>query len=384
MQNRSITHYTDTMVTWVMDSGQVYHATYRLGSGHDIFRVHHNLPWSPAVQPHEFSKQYISHYTGTYFRKRTGYDGYEESWIGKIADITLQALPNAGPAGWTNLYNQAVGDLYDQLRSGDVGSGLDLTVSAAEAGQVRRMVGKTNILSSLMLQQGPRRWASNWLQYQYGIKPLMAEIYGLVDALLNRRLTTLARVRAHGTQSPSYYTEVYDGAWPGSVEKLRRNCKHRVTLECLYEIENTWRQVISGYTSLNPFSIMWELTRASFVVDWFYDVGGYLRAAEGACLFGTGFKEGMGIYQYVENTTGQIGGSGYSNPTFHAGNSSTGSARYAYKYRFPIGAFPFPLIPRFNVDLGSQQLLSAASLLAVAGFGTPRDYTPRSPEPPRR
>jgi hypothetical protein len=122
-------------------------------------------------------------------------------------------------------------------------------------------------------------------------------------------------------------------------------------------------QTLSGFTSLNPASIAWENVPYSFVVDWFVDIGGYMRAAETAMLFRSRFIRG-----YVTQTQ-------YVSMNERVNSSKRGANDFVQCNMYASGVvvtvsrlllmeFPFPRRPSFKADLGSGRLLNAAALLA--------------------
>jgi hypothetical protein len=116
-------------------------------------------------------------------------------------------------------------------------------------------------------------------------------------------------------------------------------------------------------------SLGWELIPYSFVVDWFIDVGSYLRNLETALLFGTIFKSGFVSELYAVDLVDDylpsflINTKQTDTATWWLLTKATSRRRYREFYRTKLTSYPFPRKPTFKVDLGSQRLLSAASLL---------------------
>lgn len=137
-------------------------------------------------------------------------------------------------------------------------------------------------------------------------------------------------------------------------------------LKCRYKPRgNSW----AGFTSLNPVSIAWELLPYSFVVDWFFNVGNYVRNLETALLYGGDFVDGYMTkvsyaqmkmvpkrYSYPKGS-----GTGLVSCTFDAKSEA-----YLVNFnRSILTSSPTPEVPSFRADLGSARLLNAAALLAV-------------------
>jgi len=310
-----------------------------------------------TIYGHEFRRGLGSDYVGTRFQ-----DTPSETLLitGKIATFTrTPTLPSVGV-----LRNDAIGDLYNKLRSGGVGSGLDLSVDAAEGRQVLKMVSDVGKLSRFVRSFSPKNWGNKWLEYQYGWRPLVNSIYGTFDALMHRRLYEYQRVKGKSRSGSTWFATYDDFNGVGSREIVKQDTSYRYMVVAEFKTKNTIQQQLSGYTSLNPVSIAWELLPYSFVVDWVYDIGGYLKALEGALLFGQGFVRGYEVGGYKVRNSGTL----LTYKQAIAGTTTLwqaeGFQEYSYKVRIPLGVSPMPTVPQFNANLGWQRLVSAASLMS--------------------
>jgi len=311
-----------------------------------------------TVNLHEFRKNYLQDYIGTLHQENST---QILDRVGKIG-IFSQFVNAAGLIDANNLYNSALSHLFDQLRTDGVGSGLDLSVDIAEGRQVRGLLQNAANVSNYIRGLGLNRWSKRWLEYQYGWKPLVNSVYGSFDALMHRRLYSYMHVTGKARRFVWSENKFSDTWGPGSRESVFTAGRYRYKIVANYELKNTVKQQLSGYTSLNPVSIAWELMPYSFVVDWFYDIGGYLRNLESALLFNSGFVNAYTVYGYKVDQQGVLGGSGTSLGITNVWNADALS-RQSYKQRTPI-VFPIPRIPRFHADLGWQRCVSGASLLA--------------------
>jgi hypothetical protein len=392
--------------------------------------VDSNLRNDPVVNSHEFRKHYRVGYLGSYFRE----DSVDSRLVvGKQFDFAdFPVFPNVAV-----LRNAAIGDLYDQLRQGNAGSGLDLAVDIAEAHQVKKMFGDVVVLLGkvrtfhmsvlrvahivgpltgktrsefrrkgrqltaddfsigpltglLVPRKGvkvPDEWlrfspgklaageirkrvstgwiARQWLAYTYGVKPLVNSVFGTFDAVMHRRLFKLAVIKGKTRDRSWSQTTRDDGLFVGSRESLTSQWRSRYMVVGEFQILNSAKQQLLGYTSLNPVNVAWELLPYSFVVDWVLDVGGYLRSLEGALAFGQGFVRGYEVGGYRTS----IGGTAWSYKPVTSGVTQIvqgeGINQYSYKTRIPLGVWPCPTLPQFNASLGWRRLVSAASLLRV-------------------
>lgn len=257
----------------------------------------------------------------------------------------------------SNLYNRALSRLYDRLRRE-----IDLSITLAESRKTAQMVSKALRAIRYIRSFHPKKWGDRWLEYQYGWRPLLQDAYNSFDNLLNEKVKpTHVVVTAHESAirrtSRQYVNDNQ------VTEVILSNGNRRVLLKTQWHIKPSILQGIGDWTSLNPVSIAWELLPYSFVVDWFFDLGGYLRNFESALLYGQAFKQGFATessrlrheYQlYGESTSG----------TAKTSYSARGFTADIWKKRTVLSSVPYPRIPRVEANLGSQRLLSAAALLS--------------------
>lgn len=287
-------------------------------------------------------------------------------------------LPTAQGYSFGDPSNKALKKFYEHIR-GD----LDLSIDTLEVRQTSKMI--------LDLQQNVKaidreikklthgvvpKWlarvrpvravtsisklaAQYWLQYQYGVRPLMNTIYSLaegqlVHALARQHFSAAATWKLERTVATRYSNNV---PYVDEIFMSRR-IKYGVT----YQISDAERFILSKYTSLNPVSIAYELTPYSFVADWFVDIGGYLRAAESALAIGLQFIDGYktdSIKQTVRRVYSGSGTVNFSTANWYAHTSSD----HVSMVRAILSSMPKPRLPTWEPNLGSSRLLSAAALL---------------------
>lgn len=255
-----------------------------------------------------------------------------------------------------NVYNEALGRVFEQVRGS-----FDGAISIAEMGSTVKMVKSALKLVKYVRSFHPKEWGNKWLEYQYGWKPLVSDIYSFAEAS-QKQLPQHFRVKARASEQETarqvatwrtYGTEIRTGS-------ISRRCE----IVCNFQISPSILQSLGNFSSLNPASIAWELTPYSFVIDWMVDIGGYLRNLETACLYSQAFKSGY-VTQGYKLT---VEGSRALSYTYPSGISTSASYRstvnYTSKTRAVLGSIPYPKKPKFQVDLGSTRLISAAALLS--------------------
>lgn len=285
------------------------------------------------------------------------------------------------------VYNAALSRLNEKVRGG-----LDLGVTLAEIGQTARMLKSLNHVTKLA-HIAKRSWrtrtpigglrdvANGWLAWQYGWRQALQDVFGILDESQRVVINKLEHFTASASHRRTGITQrikvpisdIPETPFDRVFNEFTK-CKFGISLE----IPN---QDLARWTSLNPVSLGWELIPYSFVVDWFIDVGGYLRNMETALLYGTRFKNGYSseLYHYdCIDTCRHYEISAAKNNTDHDTIVSkvSGTMYDSRFYRTRLSSYPFPRTPTFSVDLGGSRILSAASLLYQIFSGKPGKQPP--------
>jgi len=200
-----------------------------------------------------------------------------------------------------------------------------------------------------------------WLEYTYGLKPTLATLYDSAIEL-NRNIEPLMKIEVQSGRVTK--AERMTGAGYLPSHKVTASSSTRYKISAKMKASSEVSNLLGHFTSLNPASFVWENTPYSFVVDWFYDVGGYLRNLETAYLYGNQFVGG-----YMTQTLKVL-----FEAKCHVHSSTVGGeinnwdvegwTSVSAKRRTRVTGFPFPRPPSFSVDLSSGRMLNAAALLS--------------------
>lgn len=331
--------------------------------------------------------------------------------VGLLGSTTI---PNYGGVAnsYTSAYNQALSKLTEKVRGS-----LDLATSLAESGQTVKMLNlvkrltdtlrdmkkswKREILDQLRawkskrsVERGLRRWqkglalrhpstyrprrtpkglgrriaqsssaaANGWLEYTYGVKPLINDIHDVAENIVGMarncdavKVVGSAVINDRATLSAGTFLGIpITGervTYEGFVQVM-----FKVRLRPAYDVD------LAVWSSLNPVSVAWELMPYSFVIDWVFDVGSYLRNLETALLSDNRFLDGSVSVLTKYSTTVML------QKRYQTGTDVYDIAAQAVGERCNFGrtvlnSYPRPYIPSFRVDLGASRLLSAAALL---------------------
>lgn len=290
---------------------------------------------------------YAPPFQGTMFKNRSG--------------VMYGESPAVPPWDKSGLYTETLSRLNDKVRGN-----LDLGVDLAELHSTRKMLAETAKFERWFKGFGAKRWANEWLAFQYGWKPLLGSIYGAAmescEVVINQLKHVSAKVERPLVLPTFYTTSTGPSAAIPSGYPVQNDGYGKYVCVLKVSLRNpSWD--LARWTSLNPLSLAWELLPYSFVVDWFIDVGSYLRDFETACLYNLRFVNGYRADFYSWRSRYTVRSTRYdSNGQRHEGNLDASRTKLSYT-RTNLASYPFPLPPRLDAKLGSQRLLSAAALL---------------------
>lgn len=342
--------------TTVTDAGKVYSYYSRMSSGGYTGKrpkplVDHNFAYDICDMSIKVKSEIFEH-RPTYFEGLYVIEGDGLDSLGSVAPSYTEG----------NLYNEMLSKFSDELR-GSVDLSIDLGQSRQTAKQFKVTQSLVGYAETLSRKWGPAKLASGlWLEYIYGWKPIVSEIYEAAERNVNIVINKIEKTRARKSWvDKNASVTVGLPFWGSQKIPLSSGVKVSYSMNCGFRTRGN--QSIANFTSLNPVSIAWELLPYSFVVDWVYNVGGYLRTVETAALYGNDFVGGYLDKLVAADTDFNFAttfGNAQRNGNYHA----NGHLRYRSFSRSVLSSYPFPRTPTFDVRLGSSRLFSAAALLA--------------------
>lgn len=361
------------------------------------------LPQPQRSAPLNYSMSFQKRQSGTFssYDLTTPSDGRPTTGSRNFGDNPSKCNTNGyltGPSV-SGLLNEssykAKAKLFDQLKGG----GANLANMLGERKQVASTVTsllKTVAYTALDLRRGniasairrmhgdpqtARRLrkkdiANQWLSLQYGWKPLLSDVYDLIQGLHHRESTGYVVFRASssamvtGKTQDSIHQNTLTGEHTGlRVERALTKYMVRVRPDMVFA-----EPAALGFT--NPLTVLWEVTPWSFVVDWALPIGRYLEQL--SATHGWTIIDGCVSQLYYCAETG-----GYSwakvdsniNWTRVWGQSATGAAGSAMQFtRNAFTAFPIPDVPQFKNPFSTGHFLNSLALLSQA-FGRGKVYT---------
>lgn len=215
----------------------------------------------------------------------------------------------------------------------------------------------------------PRQAAANgWLTLIYGVKPLLSDVYNSAETLAKVCETEQARelrVTASTRRRDSVTTP---GFSMGTSPPLTATKQLTTEESCrgVWRCKPTVWNIPGSFGLLNPALVAWELTRLSFVVDWFLPIGRYL--------------EGLDVPMRFEHLGGTIGyrrkvEALYTNWTYY-GNAAPDAEHdtsYLTIQRSKLTSHPTVGLDSivFEPKMGAARIASALSLLQTTFTGLP-------------
>lgn len=221
----------------------------------------------------------------------------------------------------------------------------------------------------------PVRPLDIWLEYRYGWRLLVKDIYDSLCAISDAQregLTTSIKVRHH---------QSYRGTTLWRSDQTSKMNSSLIQADCL-ETWTVYREVVLTLKYLdqnsraigtlqqfgvtNPLNLVWELIPYSFVLDWFVPVGEYLSQLD--MFIGKTFQGGT--VSYIESRT-----RAFKPVNFRQLNTSLqprivrtivqdSSLTERYYRRQVLTGFPVAKPPQIQVDLDLKRTIDAIGLIS--------------------
>ncbi len=206
-----------------------------------------------------------------------------------------------------------------------------------------------------------------WLEYNYAWKPLLSDIYLLLNdpfplpyrVLETRYKQSLSRVN----------TSTLSGTKGG---RFQDDIKFKITVRGKVTVNGTALAAISSFGVTNPLSLAWELLPFSFVVDWLLPIGSYLEqlTALGGCT----------VSEKSTTTTVDVQSTGTGYVKMYPKYSDPGfSCKATYHRKTRVLSFVEKPFPQLKNPLSIHHFSLAMSLLtgAMKDFDKPSRYPRR-------
>jgi hypothetical protein len=254
-----------------------------------------------------------------------------------------------------------VASVLNSLRKGNVKDALGKALSGpVGVKKVRRSNGSTGYeVYSTHTGSPSDRLADTYLEVKYGWRPLLSDLSALADGVLSKLGRSdgfpILSVTRDGEESYSVsnlnpllgYVDQYSG------ERVRG---HKIGIT--YRVSDAYLQSLNSVGLINPLALGWELMPLSFAIDWFVNVGAFLRGL--SAPIGLTYLHGYETRWAKSKITGRN--------TYVADQFDLYEGKYPFTevaafgfLRLPAPGFP---IPSIEISL-SMDLNKLATLMAL-------------------
>lgn len=223
---------------------------------------------------------------------------------GRTAKLLGDSAKRISATGFT-MGNAFVDYRNTGLKVANTATKLARAAMAVKSGQFQKAAGLLGIkrpgnLPRVMKKTrlAAKHVGQNWLEFQYGWKPLMSDMFGAVEHLAKRnnesptrfgctvksRKSSMGTIYKYSLQSTDCGSSVLNSA----NVKWEQSCFVRMD----YRQKHADMAELARTGATNPLEVAWELVPFSFVVDWFAPIGKFLSAldAESGWEFISGSK----------------------------------------------------------------------------------------------
>jgi hypothetical protein len=352
-----------------------------------------NKPWSPT-RPYTRSASLVEYEPGTTYLKAIDTSGQTQIWQGYCAPSSIwsptDGLLLAAPSGDFSVDSFGVPTLSAKsmarintgllVKAGDrkVNIGNFLAESketlkmlatavqrfariyrSARNGRwsdVLRLLGTPKLNYLRGVSHKGKTVSEIWLEFIYGWKPLLADIYDLFNTLqkgLNIKPQMLSVRRRIST------SDVIDEK---GISTFHRYCRTNGTLygKMWYKISSSDITFWNRLGLINPAEPLWEALPFSFIVDWFVPVSSYLEAL--SARVGLDFVDGY--YGCKQETICILSQPTKASSGYVALSSSCRSTRTTVGYRrTKMSSLPWPDV-WFKSPFSTIHVANAIALLA--------------------
>lgn len=327
-------------------------------------------PVNPAPTPFRFYRVRASALRGLALRNNqgSGYLSERGGYSSPLATAGEIFTPSVGDEPVA--YAQALGKLADKIRPADMS--IDLFQWRKTLETLKRLTHFVETTKksyeNIVRRQGPHKeFANLYLEFTYGIQPTAETLYAAYNLLMKKALAgnRLVHFRGRG-RVLNYRSEKSNSTLFGYTNVSLPYDVHsevRCQIDVWLKPELTRVRKLSQYTALDPASWAYALLPYSFVLDWFWNFGGFLRTLETALIFGQKFHSGTATYTW-EKLTSVRDGKYVAADGESAISGLTGWHNYRLYDRRVLSSFPLPRIPQLTADFGWRRMLNAAALLA--------------------
>lgn len=215
------------------------------------------------------------------------------------------------------------------------------------------------------------KYPESWLEFQYGVVPLLNDIKGVFDTLkhVDKDYDTFRVSVKAGVKNDSVTTVSSQDIQPqlGYIPwkcDLRSVTKSGAFVRLDYVMENPALAELQKLGLVNPALLAWNRLPYSFVVDWVFPVSDYLQAWTAAL----GYRFLGGSISTMRKVTASCSNASVVKGPFKSASVSISSNSLIgvdFK-RYVLSSSPAPRMPHFKNPLSLRHTANAIALLTTA------------------
>jgi len=212
-----------------------------------------------------------------------------------------------------------------------------------------------------------------WLEYSYGWKPLLNDVYNHAEALAafmtnHGNVVRLIKGRAKTERKSEWSDKVL---WDNGVVAYRRFqsliSRRWVEYGVYFKIPEGQLSAANVFGLTNPWVVAWEIVPFSFIADWFIPIGTALESltAYDGLIFHSGYKSvrDTKTKTRIFRPSGQVGVDGSGRNVDFSGANLQYDYNSLYINRANIFAWPGYGLPKFKDPRSFAHAASALALL---------------------
>jgi len=201
-------------------------------------------------------------------------------------------------------------------------------------------------------KQALEDFSNLWLEARYGWRPLLYDIQDILKALRHKNPSGISR-RSARKSVPIEVSTTTTGSIPGAVSW--QTSKNQLG-ECHIRAVVFHKSDMSPI-GMNPVLTFWEVTKYSFVIDWFIDIGGWLQAISPRVGYNQLGISVSWVVEYTEDVVTSLGSLG----NWVNGYSDQHLKRYVKNYyRQAYTGVP---VPSIQVNLNKLKIIDLMTLV---------------------